>query len=237
MNRLFLLLALVAWLPLQAINFNISSNGTTLPVPLSLPSSNAIPQIAVSPNGQAMAIWVNWPNQTELQGQFFDGTNWVPLTGTGILNQVTTSGFLTQSTFAFGSAPKLVIDQFGNATVAYVTSNQQIFAAHFIQNSLPAANVVQLSTPGTVNISPSIAVNLNGFALAVWIQNAPYQVLSRVYLPATNIWNVAEIFLPFPPRTTGTYPASFGLGNNNIGTAVWLEATTGLIFGKSFSIP
>lgn len=237
MKHVILLFTLIIWLPVQAIDYSISSNGSTLPIPLSLPSSNAIPQIAVSPNGQAMAIWVNWPNQTELQGQFFDGTNWVPLIGTGILNQVNSPGFLTQTTFALGSAPKLVIDQFGNATVLYVTSSQQIIAAHFNQNSLPATNVVLLSNPGTFNISPAIAVNLNGFALAVWIQNAPYQVLSRVYIPASNVWNTAEFFLPFPPRATGIYPAYFGLGNNNRGTAVWLDAPTGIIFGKSFSIP
>lgn len=252
--KLLILLFTFGFLPLYGITYlntlqPIVQPITNGPSPLSLPGSNANPQIAVSTNGQAFAIWVNLPHQIEIVGMFFDGTNWVPLFDTDGVTPLLIDN-LNPSSFApglFGGSPKLGIDKDGNAIVTWVSLTNQIFAAHFIKNVLNS--IVQLTTPGSYNISPSISVNQTGFAIAIWIQNAPYQVLASTFTPSATggTWSTPTQFLPQPNgnQPFGTYPASYGLGTNdlspgatnNMGTAIWLDAPTGVIYSKSFTVP
>lgn len=220
------------------------------PGPLTLQGSNAAPQIAVSSNGQAAAIWLTFPNQIEIQGMFFDGTNWVSLVDIdGVTPFLLTN--LNPSSFApgqFGAAPQLGIDGNGNATIVWVSLTNQIFAAHFNKNILQS--ITELATSGTNNTVPSISVNQTGFALVIWRQNGA--VVASTFVPDTSnpfggTWTPQEPFLPQPfgNQPHGTYPASFGLGTNdpsptatnNLGTAIWLDVPTGVIFSKSFTVP
>jgi hypothetical protein len=256
-KSLSFVLSLLLFSPIYSITY--LNTGQVLPAPtvdgpspLTFQGSNAAPQIAVSTNGQAMAIWVTFPHQIEIQGMFFDGTNWVPLLDTDgvtpfLLSNLDPSSFATGK---FGGSPQLGIDKDGNATIVWVSLTNQIMAAYFNKNILKS--VTQLTLSGSSNISPSIAVNQTGFALAVWIQNPPYQVLASTFTPDTTLstggtWSSSVLFLPQPfgNQPNGTYPASFGLGTNdpgpsatnNLGTAIWLDAPTGVIYTKTFTVP
>lgn len=256
MRTLFLTLFLFLFGSLHAIVY-FSSNqpvtgvvNTAAPSQLTFQGSNAAPQIAVSSNGQAIAIWLNFPSPFGIQGMFFDGSVWVPLVnidGTNFLISGTTS----PSNFATGSAPKVGIDQFGNSIVVWVSPFNQIqvavFHRQFLQPSatIPTNNFTQLTVNGTFNASPSISVNQLTFAMVVW--TGSNQVFASTFTPNVNIpsggtWSAPFPFLPMPfgNQPNGVNPAGFGLGTNDptgintLGTAVWLDAPTGIIFAKSF---
>jgi hypothetical protein len=216
---------------------------------LSLPGSNANPQVAVAANGTAMAVWSTSPSQLEIQAAFFNGTAWVFLNHATVPTTITNNipGFFSTvsstGSIAFGSTPKVGIDNNGNATLVYVSSNNQIVAARYNQQNL--SNVTQLTTTGTTNSSPTLGVNQQGIAVVVWIQAAPYQVFARSFNAAPGgSWGPTVIFMPIPatntagipPNPNGTYPGSFGLGDTQ-GTSVWLDAPTGTIRSGNFSIP
>lgn len=214
----------------------IVTNGSSSPVALSNPGNNTVPLIAVSTNGQAFSVW-NALNPVQIQGQFYDGTNWNGLQiNSAILNPVTPSNGVTFQ-IAFGSSPKLGIDSVGNATLLFVNPFNQIIALRFSGAVLTSAT--QLSTMATSNISPQLTVNQSGVALAIWIQNIPFQVLASTFvpIPGGGSWSASSLFLPFAPQTNGTYPASVGLANNNVGVAVWQDGPTGTILSESFTVP
>lgn len=185
---------------------------------LSAPGSNGTPQIAVAASGQAMAVWINTSGQTVIQGAFFDGSIWLP-----------------PFTLATGSNPKVGIDQNGNATIVWVSSMSQIYAARFTLQNLTSTTLIASSAS-----SPSLAVNPQGVAVIVWI-STPYQILARSFNPSISpngAWGPTTTFMATNFNSGGTYPASFGLGNTNVGgLAVWLNGPTGLIQSGFISIP
>jgi hypothetical protein len=289
----FLLLLLLFSHRLHAITYlstGLSTGEAAIlsdPRALSFPGSNSAPQIAVAQNGNAVALWTNFPNQIEIQGAFFNAkppfpvspppntwdTRWTALivdpalirsNNTGIIFDNTENFFnitgLIPPTIAIGSSPKIAVDKTGNAMVVYVTLTNQIVALYFhqdpfVNNRLVLINATILNNLGTSNISPAIAMNSEGVAIAVWIQNIPFQVLAATFSPPPaglppltepGVWSLPEIFMPTTQQPTGTYP-NLGLGFNgntnpppqspNIGTAVWLDGPTGTILTDSFTIP
>ena len=261
MKRVLLALVLTAFSPLYGASVCFNGMPTFLQN-LTFGGPNANPQVAVSANGQAMAVWTNFPNQIEIQASFFNGTSWIPLNhgnvnlGTALTNLgfispiVRTGPNNSTGTIAFGSAPKVGIDQNGNATIVWVSPNSQIMAARYSGQNL--SSVFQLTATGTSNISPTLAVNQQGSAVVVWIQAASYQVLARSFNSAPGgTWGLPFTFMPILPNNlgipvnpNGTYPASFGLSNTipgvpspNTGTMVWLDGPTGIVRAGNFSIP
>jgi hypothetical protein len=157
------------------------------------------PLIAVAGNGNAIAVWVNFPNT--IQAAFFNGTTFLP-------------AFVVDT----GSAPQIGIDQGGNAFIIYVTllAPTQILVKRFTSSNLTLAAAVQLSTPGTSNSSPQIAVSQNGNALAVWLQNAPAAVLSKAFSPSVTPgppffqWSASPTQIPFLPAGLGLDATAMG---------------------------
>ena len=229
------------------------------PMLLSVSPPNATPQIAVSKSGKAIAVWTNSSSQGQIaiQARYFTGNSWISLTSEP------TTQTKTIPTIAYGSAPKAVIDGLGNAIIVFVKPNNQIFGVYIpiptivttsvtpISTQTPAfytllSDVNTLNNSPTIssNISPTIAIADDGTAIAVWIQNIPFQVLFRFFVPSIP-GRVAQwlpfypnpLFIPTTAQPTGTYPASLGLDNSKIGTAVWLDGPTGQIISYRFPLP
>lgn|GEM_PF-6695684 len=252
---------------------------TGLPISLqnlTLAGPNANIQLAVAPNGQAIAVWTNFPNQVELQGAYYlVGNGWFPLNNTPFdpILQPDVANYFFQvvqgdTTFALGSAPRVAIDQNGLATVVWVTPNNQIAAARYMGGTFEGVsggiltNVTQLTTTGTVNISPTIAASLSGITVVVWIQSVSYQVLARSFNPAPGGgWGNTVTFMPIPANNCGipvnvfgTYPAVFAINDvpplpagtclstptitgTGTGTMVWIDGPTGTVRTGNFAIP
>jgi hypothetical protein len=264
MYYIFAILLLFLALPMEGITYlpsnqpvNTTITDTTVPSQLSFQGLNAAPQLAVSTNGQAVAIWLTGKLQNQIVGMFFNGVNWTFLLNTDEVTPFNVGAITpgaTNSTspapFATGSAPRLAIDSMGNFIVIWVTPTNQIQAAYFNASGTPNASlksITQLTTSGTSNIMPSIAINTQGFAMAVWTQNLSFQVLASTFRPDASLaaggtWSTPFSFLPQPfgNQPNGVNPANFGIGNNDVnithdvGTALWLDAPTGIIFSKSF---
>ncbi len=229
---------------------------------LTLAGPNGNIQLAVSANGQAVAVWTNWPNQgAELQAAFFNGISWIYLNNnTGATISFNVSNFFPRfvngsGTFAIGSAPRVGIDNDGNATIVWVAPNSQIVAARYNKNLL--SSVTQLTASGTSNISPTLAVNPEGLAVVVWIRAASYQVQARSFNPTLGVWSDQVIFMripapgtslvnPIPTKnipanSSGTYPAGLGLSNTDTGvgkgTMVWIDGPSGTVRAGNFVVP
>jgi hypothetical protein len=141
----------------------VVTNNVLTPIHLTSKGLNASLQIAVSANGQALAVWTNTGSEMEIQGYFYDGNNWVPLEANSMFLEDTSTG--NALALAFGSAPKVAIDGNGNGIVAYVTPKNQIFVIRLEKHRVLANHSIQLSTPDTSNVSPLVAMSFSGSAL------------------------------------------------------------------------
>lgn len=178
---------------------------------LALAGPNGNIQFAVSPNGKAIVVWTNWPNQgAELQAAFFDGDSWQYLNNTALpvdfeiispLRNFFFRNVNNSGTFAIGSSPRVGIDSVGNATIVWVSPNSQIIAARYNGPNLTAppnqSGVTQLTEIGTSNISPTLVVSQEGVTVVVWIRAASYQVQARSFNPIPGAtWGPQVIFMP-----------------------------------------
>ncbi len=244
MHTLFLLLIIGITTALSAVT------SPTFLQTLTNPGSNGNLQLAVSSNGvSAIAAWTSFPNQVEIQAAFFNGTVWL----TNLPQPLAIPNI--SPTIALGSSPKVGIDQYGIATIVWVTPNNQIRVARYFQNTLIDTNQsIQLTTTGTINSAPTMAVSQDGTVLVVWIQNTPFQVLCSSLIPSAlgATWSTPQIFMAIPANNTagipantfGTYPGGgLGLGNRipvalrNPGFAIWTDGATGAVRVGSLSVP
>lgn len=159
--------------------------------------TNSAPQLGVAGNGNAIAVWQTFPN--------FIQTAWF---------NHTTQIWTFFGTLAQGNAPVIAVDGLGNAFILFVNLSNQIIAARFDAVN-QSYSFTQLSSSGTINTSPRIAVNTSGsHGVAIWIQNTPFQILSSAFDTATLSWSVPTIF------AGNVFPATFGIDNFNTGVAL-----------------
>ena len=181
-------------------------------ISISQGGTNSAPQVAVAANGNAFAVWSNFPNL--IQTAFFNAAINPP-----------TGAWSAPVNLATGIVPQIGIDQNGNAFVAWVstvsTTANQILVTRFNATSMAFAPFVQLSTSGT-NFNPQIAVNGVGVAVVIW-QNIPAGVLSASFVPMTGTWTS-----PIQLSTT-TPPANFALDNFNRGIAIFSTQPQGVV--------
>lgn len=204
MKRLLIVVLLLLSAPLHcAVNYGPF-------IQISPTGGNGVPPLlAVAANGNAFAAWINFPNT--IQAAFFNAT----------------TGVWTSFNVAIGSAPQIGIDQLGNAFLVWVSTANgpatQILATRFNAATMTFSAITQLSTVGTYNSTPQIAVSGNGVALAIWFQNAPQAIVSRNFNPATGLWSPSLSNVP-------VLPASFALDNFNHGFLI-IDSFSGPIQG------
>jgi len=132
------------------------------PVVLSAAGQNTTKvQIAVDPQGNAVVVWErSSANTAVLQSASRPaGGAWGPVTDIAVTN----------TDFEF-SRPQVALDALGNAVVVWQNGTAN---THFIQAAVRAAGgawqaPVTLSAAGRDNVSPQLAVDPQGTAVAVW---------------------------------------------------------------------
>lgn len=204
----------------SALIFGLPTSGPF--IQLSPTTGNGVPELAVAINGNAFAAWVDFPNT--IQTSFFNAS----------INPPIGQWFFLGNLSLGGTAPQIDIDQNGNAYVIWVTtppSGSNIFVSRFSVATMSFSIPMQLSTPGTINFAPQISVNDLGFALAIWMQNAPFQILSSSFTPPPGAgWSVPT------PILNNTYPSRFQIDNVNHGIAIF-QTFQGVIQAARLFIP
>lgn len=195
------------WL-LTLLFFHSTLFGLTVTSGLTSISSSGIdtnPQLAISPNGQAIAAWTkSFPNQVETA--YFNGRTW----GTPVVLDV-------------GSFSQVGIDRNGNAFVIWLnTNNNQIFTSRYTAATGAWSSPRQLSTSG-VNGAPQIAVNLQGNAVAVWVLSSPLQLVAATYNVSTGVWSSPTALV----AGTGSFP-KVALDNSNNGVIIFTDNQFGI---------
>ncbi len=196
---------------------------------LSLPGKDAdVPQVAVDPNGNAVAVWarLNSLGREVTQGAIlaFGSLVWTP---TSDLSASTDDTFV----------PQVSVDAQGNAVAVWsnVTS-VTIQAATLSFGSLVWSPFTTLS--GTQAGVPVVAVNAGGYAIAAWgIFNGTNFVIQSATLPFGGSWS-APLTVSGAGNSSTPDVAIDTAGNavavwfNNIGSDIFTQAAT-LAFGAS----
>lgn len=133
---------------LKAIGFNGSSWGTVYAISSSVSSIPGSPSIEMSPNGKAVAVWVD--------------------AGSGdIYANIYSGGWVGPELIGNGSYPACGIDDAGNAFVVF-DRGSSIFAREYKAASGWQIGL-RISDAATAPAYPDVAVNKNGDTIAVWV--------------------------------------------------------------------
>ena len=172
------------------------------------------PQIAISNNGNAIAVWYQhdgirnniWINQ-------FDGTNWgaaMPIEGDD------TGGT---------SNPQIAFDNNGNAFAVWQQSDgtrNNIWANRFNGTTWDGATLIEADDTGNAS-NPQIAFDNNGNAIAVWQQfdGTRNNIWANQFNGTT--WGGATLIET--DNAGGVHKAQIAIDNNGNAIAVWYQDT------------
>jgi hypothetical protein len=166
-------------------------------------------QLEASTSGNAVAIWTESSFSTQVQAAYFNGTRW-----------------LAPVTIATGTFPQVGVPTSGAAIAVWLnylnTSSTQIFASRFNPTNNTWSQQVQISSSG-INSAPQIAVNSQGNALAVWIQNYPPSVQGATFNASTGAWSG-----PFTIISGSVTSPQVTVDNSNNGIVMWFGPTFGI---------
>ncbi|MBN2401064.1 MAG: hypothetical protein JXN64_01570 [Spirochaetes bacterium] len=135
------------------------------------------PQIAMNPEGNAIAVWVQW------NGSFYDLIARRYVKGTGW----TAPEVIEDSDTANAESPQIGMDSEGSAIAVWrqdIVSHYNLYANIFIKSSGTWSGPELIENMNTGHASePQIAVNPQGNAVAVWIQNESgvFNIYANIY--------------------------------------------------------
>ena len=186
-----------------------------------------IPQLAVDPNGNAMAIWLKW-----------DGTRnnlWANRFTVSNLDWGTATLIEHEDLGSVGNA-SIAVDASGNAMVVWAQHNGTI--SNIWANRYTAGtgwgSAEPLETNGFYADFPRVAVDASGNAMAVWNQYRSHYF--NRYVSGTG-WSIAALVIAGSTSTNEpTQAARFAFDANGNALAVWPESdgTTYNIVGSRF---
>ncbi len=191
-------------------------------------SGNAeIPQLAVDPNGNAMAIWLKW-----------DGTRYnlwanrftVPSLDWG------TATLIEHEDLGHAGNASIAVDASGNAMAVWAQHNGTISNIWVDRYTAGTgwASAELLETNNTYADFPRVAVDASGNAMAVWNQYRSHYF--NRYVPGTG-WSTAALVIAGSIYTNEpTQAARFAFDASGNALAVWPEfdGTTYNIVGSRF---
>jgi hypothetical protein len=154
-------------------------------------ASTGLPQayaLAVSPEGNAVALWqqaVAGPTFSIHSASYISGV-WEPS-----ITVKSPSGFLSQFL-------SVAVDTQGNAVAVWLDSIGMIFWA-----ALPEGGAWTMPALLSAGNTPQVAIAPNGTAIAVW-SNAMDQIESATLAPGAGSWSATTIISP--PAVTATFP-------------------------------
>jgi len=150
------------------------------PIDLSVAGQNAVgPQIAVDPHGNAVAVWLRFSGTHEV----------VQSAARPAASGVWQAPVDVSVTGADATSPQVAVDPHGNAVAVWTHSNGPNL---IVQGSVRPVGSgvwqtpVDLSAAGANGLTPRIAVDQQGNAVAVWIRN---EVVEGAVRPAASgLW-------------------------------------------------
>lgn len=202
---------------------------------ISLGSGNAIPQVAVDPFGNAIAVW-----GVPLLNRLLFSRYTPPAVGFITGTWTTPAQIVPNATILLGGTiPQVGIDATGNATAVWFNVNanrfndNQIFASRLPAGSLTWSTPVRIST-SAVN-QPVLDVSLNGFAAAIWPSagaGGANQLQTTSFNPTTGLWSVPLIL-----TNNGAFPYVSLSDVAAFGIITWQDLTIGSIVTRRFILP
>ena len=198
------------------------------------------PQVAVDPDGNATAVWIQ-RNIFTFQNLICASTR--PFEGTW---QLTIDTISLTDVATLESFPQIVVDSKGNATAAWITNANIVQAATkpFGNTWLPSVNVGQ-ATLGTV---VSLAVDSAGNVTAVWegIPTGEGHFVQACTKPVSGNWGPQVNISPdladstFNPQiavnASGDAMAVWSGRTNALGS-VWTIQSAFMPFGENWEVP
>ncbi|WP_286220884.1 Ig-like domain-containing protein [Marinobacter apostichopi] len=183
--------ALAVWAQFDGSRTNIWGNrfdgsawGTASRIQTDIASEAAAPQIAINPDGQAFAVWIQSDGTRDnIWANRFDGNAW------GTAEQIETDNA------GGASGPQIALDADGGAIAVWQQfdgARNNIWANRFDGGAWGAAEQIETDNAGSA-VAPQIALDAKGRALAVWHQSDG----SRNHIWANrfdgNTWREAEL--------------------------------------------
>lgn len=183
--------ALAVWEQFDGSRNNIWSNrfdgsawGTPGRIQTDVASDASAPQIAINPDGQAFAVWTQSDGTRDnIWANRFDGNAW------GAAEQIETDNA------GGASNPQIALNADGRAVAVWQQSDgarNNIWANRFDGSAWRAAEQIETDNAGSA-VSPQVALDAKGRALAVWHQSDR----SRNHIWANrfdgNTWGEAEL--------------------------------------------
>lgn len=184
-------LGLAVWEEFDGSRKNIWGNrfdggdwGTARRIQTDIASEASAPQIAINSDGQAVAVWAQSDGTRDnIWANSFDGNDW------GVAEQIETDNA------GGASGPQIAIDADGRAIAAWQQSDgarTNIWVNRFDGSAWSAAEQIETDNAGSA-VSPQVALDAKGRALAVWHQSDG----SRNHIWANrfdgNTWGEAEL--------------------------------------------
>jgi len=152
-------------------HFNGSTWGTAVLLETSNTGDANPPQVAVSANGRAIAVWSQDDGtRTNIWANYFNGSSW----GTAALVETDNTGAAID--------PQIQMDGSGNGVAVWrqaVGAGGNIMSNYFNGSSWGTAKLVEANSPTTRN--PQISLESNGNGFAVWTQGLTGDIWSNQF--------------------------------------------------------
>jgi phage terminase large subunit-like protein len=173
------------------------------------------PQVAVDPDGNAVAVWYQW------DGTYYTiySNRYDALSGTWGTVQAIESN--TRDAFA----PQVAVDPDGNATVVWCQEDGTYYTIYSnrydaVSGTWGTAQAIEGNTLEAA--SPQVAVDLDGNAVAVWNQwdGTYYTIYSNRYNAALGTWGTAQAI---EGNAEDAYYPQVAVDPMSNAVAVWLQ--------------
>ena len=164
------------------------------------------PQVAISANGNALVVWrgqdgpYDDPATTLVAGEYYVSSLWAKHynAGTKIWEPAATALETDNLKGRDASAARVVMDSSGNGVVVWQQFNgtvTSVYATRYTAGTWAISGAISTGSAG-VAVSPQIAMDDGGNAIAVWRQydaNARYSIWARRYVAATLAWGAPAL--------------------------------------------
>jgi hypothetical protein len=173
------------------------------------------PQIAVGPNGDALAVWFQFDGaRSDLWGNRFDATS-----------NTWSGAALIESGAGSGDEPQVAIGTNGNALIVWSQSSN-IWAKRFTStsNTWGAAVLIELSSGEAAR--PRIAIDANGDAIAVWSQSDGVRssIWANRFTAANNTWDSPNATLIEANNAGDAFFPEIAIDANGNALAIWRQS-------------
>jgi hypothetical protein len=219
--------AIAVWYQDDGVRLNIYANrydalSRSWGLAESIETDNAgdawVPQVAVDPNGNAIAVWYqNNGVRYNIYANRYDevSNSWGP------------AALIETDNTGSASAPQVAIDSIGNAIAVWMQDDGVRLNIHanrydVLSDSWGSAELIETDNVGDASF-PQVAVNQNGNAVAVWVQDdgLRYSIYANRYDALSRSWGAAELIEA--DNAEHAFKPDIAVPPNGNAVAVWFQ--------------